>query len=199
MTNISCRPPHTLASILCVVLCSCDGGCEPHGPATTAPAAALGNKRAPTEPIVRLEQLRAAYALRLASRESPLGALAFKDAPTQPFADGELNRRFWVYLGANGLILNDREVLPPGPIAAGDIALAVKSAVTDWQNRSGVAPRAALLVLGQDVDSETARQVVREVQTVQDWRLTALFAAATGTDEAVEVALPGPNAPSPGR
>jgi len=173
-----------------VLMTGCADGCNPQlalpadPPSDRVPAA---NKAA----VKAVPEAKSAYGITLPLRDGPLGALIPPGSPSRRFAPAELNKRFWLLLGPKGVVLNEREVLPAGPLPAGDVQAVVQSALVDWRNRSGVEAKAALLVLDAAVDLDTARQVVREVRLAKPMEVSMLFRTGTETtDEAIEVSLP---------
>ena len=184
-----------LHPILLILLTGCGGSCNPQGsippPGTDAKVARSAGRMTATA------DLTTAYQWQPPLRASELGTLVQATAPAQPFSPGELNKRFWLLVGPHGVTVAERDVLGPGPLEKGAIRAQLAPAIEDWNHRSGVSPRSALLLLDQAVDLETARMAVAEVQSAQAWAVTTLFAADTQTDALVEVALPGLNAARP--
>lgn len=173
-----------------VLLTGCADGCSPQLAVPADPPS--GRAPAANKAVVKATpQATSAYGIALPLRDGPVGQLIVATAPSRPFGHAELNKRFWLLLGPKGLVLNEREVLPAGPLPAGDVEAAVRTGLVDWRNRSGVEAKAALLLLDAAVDPDTARQVVREVRKVQPMQVTMLFRASTETtDDALEVGVP---------
>ncbi len=185
-----------LHPILFVLLTGCGGSCSPQGPSLPPPGIDAQSAR----PAVRLTtpaDLTTTYQWHPPVRASELGALAQATAPGLPFAPAELNKRFWLMVGPHGVTVAERDVLGPGPMEKGAIRAQVAPAIEDWNHRSGVFPRSALLILDQAVDLQTARMALAEVQSAHAWDVSTLFAADTQTDALVEVTLPGLNAVRP--
>lgn len=173
-----------------VLLTGCADGCNPQLALPADPP----NDRVPAanKAVVKaVPEATSAYGVALPLREGPVGRLVAATAPSRRFAPNDLNKRFWLLLGPKGLILNEREVLPAGPLPAGDVQAVVQSGLVDWRNRSGVEAKSALLLLDAAVDPDTARQVVREVRLAKPMEVSMLFRTGTDTtDEAIEVSLP---------
>jgi hypothetical protein len=176
---------------LLLLLPGCADGCNPvlQVPEAEAPVGVVAPNRSRVKAV---PEAISAFGVRLPLRTGPLGELVPATSPSRPFAHKDLNKRFWLLLGPKGMVLNERESLPPGPMAAGDVAAQVSSGLVDWQNRSGVQAKGAVLLLDEVVDPETAKQVIREVRAAKSMEVTMLFRAGTATDsDAVEVAVPG--------
>lgn len=176
---------------LLLLLPGCADGCNPvlEVPKGEAPVGVVAPNRSRVKAV---PEAISAFGVQLPLRTGPLGELVPATSPSRPFAHKDLNKRFWLLLGPKGMVLNEREALPAGPLPAGDIEAQVRSGLVDWKNRSGVEAKGAVLLLDAVVDPETARQVIREVRAAKSMEVTMLFRAGTATtDDAVEVAVPG--------
>ncbi len=168
------------------VLPACNGGCDEPKPAVQAPAVTPAPQAPARVVSAAAQELEAHLGLQIADRGQPL-LMDRLPAGGTAFTKDLLNKRFWLAWGPRGLVANERVLLPFGPLAPGQVKAALETAIPDWQERSGVTVKAALLILDGATEADVARGIHRELSGTGSWRLAVVV---LDQGAAVELGVP---------